>query len=117
MWIGELAEATEVTRETLRFYERKGLIRSERSANGYRSYRTETADLVRCIRRAQALGFSLAEIGHQMPEVWAAADPAAALSQALNARLADIDARIADLVALRQTIAQLQSVACPFAKP
>ena len=61
--IGELAAAAGVGRETVRFYERRGLIdEPPRSPAGYRRYSRDTVQRLRFIRHAQALGFTLAEI-------------------------------------------------------
>jgi len=61
--IGELAQAAGVGRETVRFYERKGLIADPpRTASGYRQYPPDSVARLRFIRRAQGLGFTLEEI-------------------------------------------------------
>ena len=61
--IGQLAKGAGVGVETLRFYEREGLIAEpERRASGYRQYPPEAVDLVRFIRHAKELGFTLKEI-------------------------------------------------------
>ena len=61
--IGALAHAAEVGVETIRFYERKGLLpEPPRTRSGYRQYPGDTVDRVKFIRRAQGLGFSLREI-------------------------------------------------------
>jgi DNA-binding transcriptional MerR regulator len=61
--IGELARLANVNAQTLRFYERRGLLPSPpRRPSGYRVYPPEAADLVRFIRRAQGLGFSLRQV-------------------------------------------------------
>jgi len=57
MRIGEVAKRTGVSVDALRFYEEKGLIKSQRSAKGYRWYATQTVDLVGYIKLAQQLGF------------------------------------------------------------
>lgn len=60
---GQLAQEAGVNVETLRFYERRGLLPSPpRRPSGYREYPPEAVDLVRFIQRAQSLGFSLQEI-------------------------------------------------------
>jgi MerR family copper efflux transcriptional regulator len=62
--IGEVAKAAEVGVETVRFYEREGLIaQPPRRSSGYRQYPPETIRRVRFIRRAKDLGFTLKEIG------------------------------------------------------
>lgn len=61
--IGQVAESAGVNVQTLRYYERRGLIpRPDRTRAGYRLYPEETVRLVRFIKRAQELGFALAEI-------------------------------------------------------
>ncbi|WP_456431876.1 MerR family transcriptional regulator [Thermosulfuriphilus sp.] len=61
--IGKVAKLAGVGVETIRFYERKGLIsRPPRGISGYREYSLETISRIRFIKRAQAVGFSLKEI-------------------------------------------------------
>lgn len=61
---GELAERAEVNVETVRYYERRGLLpEPPRTASGYRQYAPEAVARLRFIKRAQELGFSLEEIG------------------------------------------------------
>nr|MYU48515.1 MerR family transcriptional regulator [Streptomyces sp. SID7803] len=63
MRIGELAAQTGLSRDTIRFYERTGLVTGgERLPNGYRDFPPETVPWLAYVRTAQALGFSLAEI-------------------------------------------------------
>ncbi|WP_413673175.1 MerR family transcriptional regulator [Massilia cellulosiltytica] len=106
MQIGELAAATGLTRDTLRFYEKRGLLLSRRLANGYRDYPPEAVQWLCYLRAAQAFGFTLAEIETGLPLL---DDPAAAaplLRDALVRKLEDIDARIAGLSALRADLAR-----------
>jgi len=61
--IGEVARLAGVNIQTLRYYERRGILEQpQRSRSGYRQYPVETVELVRMIKRAQKLGFSLDEI-------------------------------------------------------
>lgn len=61
--IGELAERAGVNRETLRYYERRGLLKPKRrTPSGYRVYDAQAAERLRFIKRAQSVGFSLDEI-------------------------------------------------------
>lgn len=61
--IGKIAKRSDVGIETIRFYEREGLIDDPpRRASGYRQYPSDTVDRIRFIRRAKELGFSLKEI-------------------------------------------------------
>lgn len=117
MQIGEMADATGLTRDTLRFYEKRGLLRARRSANGYRDYPPEAVDWLRYIRLAQSLGFTLMEIEADLPLL---ANPDASAEQlraALERKLADIDQRIAGLKALRGELARRlgqDMAACPL---
>jgi len=104
MRIGDLALATGLSRDALRFYEKRGLLRARRLANGYRDYPEEAMQWLCYLRSAQALGFTLAEIEAGMPLL--AADDASGLRDALRRKLADIDARIAALGALREAVAR-----------
>nr|WP_314482707.1 MerR family transcriptional regulator [uncultured Pseudomonas sp.] len=114
MRIGRLAACCEVSRDTLRFYEARGLIQSRRSANGYRDYRDDTVHLVAFIRTAQQLGFSLNEIGNNVQQLWKAADPGHAVELLLRDKLALIEQRMADLQALRTALLQRLDLACPL---
>ena len=61
--IGELAKATGVSTDTLRHYERKGVLHSQRAANGYREYPEDALERVRMVRQGLAIGFTLDELG------------------------------------------------------
>ena len=113
MRIGELAQACGLSREALRFYEKQGLIGARRLGNGYRDYPPETTMLVHYIRTAQQLGFTLAEIGQRLPALWQQDAAGALLAIALQ-KLADIDARIQALGALRDDLASRLASACPL---
>ena len=67
MRIGELATATGLSRDTLRFYEKRGLLRAQRGSNGYRDYPAESVQWLGYLRLAQSLGFTLAECPLQPP--------------------------------------------------
>lgn len=114
MKIGQLAAATGVSRDTLRFYEQRGLIRSRRSDNGYRSYDPAAAQLVAYIRTAQRLGFSLAEIGGSLPQLWDAPQPDAAVAALLLDKVAMVEARIGELTALRTELLERAAQICPL---
>jgi DNA-binding transcriptional MerR regulator len=79
---GELAKRAGVGVETLRFYERCGLIaKPGRTPSGYRQYPPDEVERVRFIRRARDLGFSLAEIRHFFE---LARDPGATVSTSVT---------------------------------
>ncbi|MBD8094870.1 MerR family DNA-binding transcriptional regulator [Pseudomonas edaphica] len=114
MRIGELAQASQVSRDTLRFYEQRGLIAAQRSANGYRDYPPDMLQLVLYIKTAQRLGFSLGEIGTSVAALWQAPDPDAAVTQLLQDKLNLIETRITELGHLRQELQQRLGQRCPL---
>jgi DNA-binding transcriptional MerR regulator len=117
MKIGELASATGLSRDTLRFYEKRGLLLPRRRSNGYRDYPPEAVQWLCYLRSAQQLGFTLAEIEAGMPLLAAPEDSAHELREALRRKLADIDARIAALGVLRAELArelEESGAACPL---
>ncbi len=111
--IGELAQRAQLGAETLRYYERLGLLApTQRTASGYRLYAPQAIERLDFIRRAQALGFSLAQIGellalHARPE----ADMGAVRTLAAQ-RLAEIDAKMDDLQRMKKGLQTLLD-ACP----
>jgi DNA-binding transcriptional MerR regulator len=108
--IGDVATAAGVSVDALRFYERRGLLRpAGRRASGYREYTPDTVRLVRFIRRAQSLGFTLAEVDELVrlrERAWAGSGPAQ-LRKAADAKVREIDRRIRELRALRGALDRL----------
>lgn len=110
--IGQLAKRAGVGVETVRFYERQGLLpEPDRRASGYRQYDPAAAARLRFIRRAQQLGFTLKEVRELLalrddPD----ATRANVRGQAL-AKVADIEARIAALTRMRDALLPL-TAAC-----
>lgn len=114
MRIGELAQACDVSRDTLRFYEERGLISAQRSANGYRDYPPEMVQLVLYIKTAQRLGFTLGEIGNSVGALWNAPAPDSAVAQLLRDKLQLIETRMSELDVLRRELQQRLGQACPL---
>ena len=109
--IGRLAKAAGVGIDTVRYYERAGLLPAPaRSASGYRRYGQDELSRLRFIRRAQRLGFSLAEID-ELLALSRQRDIAAVRRQAA-AKLADVDARMRELERVREALGALFE-ACP----
>jgi MerR family transcriptional regulator, copper efflux regulator len=105
---GELAKLTGVSTDTLRHYERiRVLPRPARTAGGYRQYPPEAADRVRLIRRAIGLGFSLSELTRILRVRDGGGAPCRQVHALAIEKLAQLDMRISDLLALRT---QLQIV-------
>ena len=117
MRIGQLATATGLSRDALRFYEKRGLLVARRSSNGYREYAPEAAQWLRYVRTAQSLGFTLAEIEADLPLLSAQSGSAPMLRDALRRKLEDIDRRVEGLVQLRAELARRLGeamVECPL---
>ena len=108
MTIGQVAKAAGVGVETIRFYERKKLIpQPKRSTTGYRTYDQQIAQRVRFIRRAQELGFSLAEV-RQLFEL--RLDPRRSCSEVkaeAETKIEAIDSKIAELRRMRKALHSL----------
>ena len=114
MWIRELATRAGVGVETVRFYERQGLIAQPRkpSDGGFRSYSQETAERIRFIRQAQDLGFSLKEIDALLS---LRADPTtdcADVRERAQTKLEEVNNKIARLTAIQSALKSLIE-ACP----
>jgi DNA-binding transcriptional MerR regulator len=108
MRTSELAERAGVNTQTLRYYERRGLLaRPPRATSGYRNYPASAVQLLRFVRRVQELGFSLdgaAELAH----LAAGGPQACASARAMaTAQLSEIERRLADLQRMRDSLTEL----------
>ena len=108
--IGRLAARSGTAAETIRYYERVGLLpEPERLPSGYRVYREEDVRRLAFIRRAKALGFTLAEIGELLALSADETVDCDVIREHARAKIAEIDRRIADLMRMR---AGLEELAC-----
>ena len=106
--IGAVAGQADVNVQTLRFYERRGLLpKPARAASGYRAYTPDTPDVVRFIKRAQELGFTLNEVAELLRLRAAPSRDRVKIRKIAHAKIADIDAKVARLTAMRDSIASL----------
>ena len=114
---GEVAKRAGIGVEALRFYQRKGLVpEPPRTANRYRRFPPETVRRLRFIQRAQAIGFSLAEIAELLE---LRVDPEAdceAVRERAAVRLREVEEKIHDLERVRSTLGQLVT-ACAHRTP
>lgn len=107
MTIGQLARSAGSDVETIRYYERRGLLPAPpRAGNGYRRYPPDAVRQLRFIRRAKTLGFTLTEIG-ELLSLREAGGNRASVKQLARARLADLESRLADLQRMRDALADL----------
>lgn len=111
--IGAVAKRVGVAIDTIRYYEREGLLpEPERRASGYRSYGEDALAQLRFIRRAKGLGFTLEEIRELLLLSSDRRRGVKAVKQRAARRLAAIDQRIAELQRVRDGLAQLVQ-SCP----
>lgn len=111
MRIGEVATAAEVNVQTLRYYERAGLLeKPRRLASGYRAYAPETVQIIRFIKQSRELGYTLAEIkqllGLRRARQTANAREVRALVQA---KISEIEDKIGKLEQMRAELNHLLS--------
>ena len=113
MKIGTLAQRADVGIDTIRYYEREGMIPApQRTESGYRDYRDSDVTRLRFVRRAKLLGFTLQEIRELMDLTATASDDMAGLNNRAQAKLDDVNIRIDELVRVRDALQQLVE-ACP----
>ncbi len=104
--IGDVAGRTGLTAPTIRYYESIGLLApTPRSATGYRRYSDATVEELRFIKKAQALGFSLEEIGEILRLSRAGDTPCSHVLDLSRRHLAAVDERIQQLTRFRDQLA------------
>src|SRR3712207_268029 len=105
---GELAELAKVHIETLRYYERRGLIeRPPRRASNYRLYPEDAVRRVRFIKRAQELGFSLKDIKELLSLRTAPETECGEIRARAEAKIVDINEKIRVLMAMKSALSTL----------
>ena len=108
--IGILAKQSGVGVETVRFYERKGLIKKPvRSSSTYRQYNPEDAKRIRFIKRAQDLGFSLKEIKEFFLLTMDTRATCGDVRNRAENKLVEIEAKIKDLQRIKRTLKEICS--------
>src|SRR5262245_14254263 len=113
MRVGEVAERAGVNVETLRYYERRGLLpATARTPRGHRRYDEETVRFLGAIKEAQDVGFTLAEIAEYLRAAHRSGAPSEALRVRMAAKIDQIDARVAALKRMRDGLARVVGCAC-----
>jgi DNA-binding transcriptional MerR regulator len=109
---GEVAERAGVNIQTLRYYERRGLLAEPaRSIGGHRTYPPETVTLLAIIKAAQRLGFTLDEVG-ELLDTGRRRHPPRDLRDRARAKIAEVDQRIGDLTAIRERLTEIVDARC-----
>ena len=108
MWISEAAEQAGVNVQTVRYYERRGLLpKAPRRASGYREFPSEAIRTVRFIKRAQELGFSLDEVQELLRLQRSSSRDRPRIRKISERRIAQIDQKIAELQRMRKALKTL----------
>jgi MerR family mercuric resistance operon transcriptional regulator len=106
--IGQLAKQANVNLETIRYYERRGLIpEPPRNQSGHRRYPEESATLMKFIKRSQALGFSLKEISELLSLKVESGTTCDVVKERVEDKIVDVDKKIADLKQIRGALISL----------
>ncbi|WP_238011961.1 MerR family transcriptional regulator [Dactylosporangium sp. AC04546] len=109
---GEVAELTGLNIQTLRYYERRGLLAEpSRSLGGHRLYPPDTVALLNVIKAAQRLGFTLDEVADLL-DAGRRHHPTPDLRERALDKIAEIDRRMADLAAIRSTLTEIVDARC-----
>jgi Hg(II)-responsive transcriptional regulator len=108
MWMSETASQAGVNVQTIRYYERRGLLPSpRRRPSGYRDFQADTVRRIRFIKRAQDLGFSLDEIAELLQLRAARPRNRTRIRAIAERRVQQIEQKIADLEAMRTVLREL----------
>ncbi len=118
MRIGDVAKRAGVNLQTLRYYERRGILKEPpRTSSGYREYPPETVAIIRFIKRAQELGFTLQEIEDLLRLRQARARERNRVRILASAKMGDIEEKIRRLQAMKSALAVLVDSCCDNGKP
>ena len=110
MKIGELSQATGVDVETIRYYEKSGLLPAPaRQANGYREYGTSHLERLAFVRHCRALDLPLAEVQRLLDFVDQPGGDCGYINQLIDGQLARVRARLTSLQALERQLAALRA--------
>jgi DNA-binding transcriptional MerR regulator len=106
--IGEVATRAGVSADTVRHYERKGLLHGvERDSSGYRRYPLDAVDRIRIVRRALTIGFTLDELSRIFRQRAAGVAPCAHVFELATRKAAELDERIATMTTIRTALAEM----------
>ncbi len=115
--IGHLARESGMNLETVRYYERRGLLpKPPRSASGYRLFPIEASQRLRFIQRAKELGFSLKEIGELLSLRVSPTTTSVGIRAKANSKIADIRSKIRTLESMERALRKLTK-SCPGCGP
>lgn len=112
---GEVADAAGVNVQTLRYYERRGLLREpDRTLGGHRLYPPEVVTVLRVIKAAQRLGFTLDEVADllEVSRLRSGRRADAGLQARARVKLAEVEAKLVELATVRDTLRAALAAGC-----
>ncbi len=108
MRIGQLAQATGTSAETIRYYEREGILpAADRTDSNYRDYSPDHLAALAFVRRARELGFGMAQVRRLLALSDNAEKPCDDIDRLVEEQLVEVDRKIADLTLLRAELGQM----------
>lgn len=106
--IGQIAKQTDITVETIRFYEKKGLIDTpDRTESGYRQYPEETVKRIRFIQRAKDVGFTLGDIAELLHLRREPGSSCTDIKLRATDKIEEVDQKIQELQKIRDALARM----------
>jgi DNA-binding transcriptional MerR regulator len=113
--VGHVARKMGLKPSAVRFYERQGLVASERQANGYRVYSRDAIDALHFVVRAKALGFSLEQIREVLALRRGGSHPCGCVKELVERNLQDINRKMSALAQLKRELQALARRPAPRA--
>lgn len=105
--IGRVAKLSGLPVDTIRFYEKKGLLQPPpRNPSGYRVYHPEAVDLIRFIKRSRDLQFSLHEVADLIKLFFHESDPSEEIQRITEQKIREVNARLEELVKVKAQLEQ-----------
>jgi Cu(I)-responsive transcriptional regulator len=117
MNIGDVATAADLPAKTIRYYEDIGLIRPSRGANGYRSFSESDLHKLKFLGRARALGFPIEDCRVLLALYEDDKRASSEVKKIAKRHLAEIESKIADLAAMRDTLTHLVNTCAGDSRP
>jgi DNA-binding transcriptional MerR regulator len=112
--IGQVAQELGVSTDTIRFYEKRGLINSDRRPNGYRDFAPGTVQFLKMIRLAQQLGFTLREISDLTAALQDDTFAAQQVGALLQSKIDELETKAANILSLRDILKTRLNDVCPL---
>ena len=109
--VTQLARLADATPKAIRYYDKLGLLKTQRTASGYREFDERTVDVVRIIRRAQLLGLQMPEIREIVDLLGHGEEPCERVRVMLQHRREDVARRIRELNAFDRFLGELETTA------